>query len=107
MDESTRYQQEDIQSAHRDRARAEVGAEAEPLYGLAAIAGGHGEQPVEQSPEDELEAEGGRPGAETGINMTWGLLLGGVMILAIITVILYFGVGQTYSANIVTNYPVK
>ena len=34
MDVETRFTEEDIQKAHRDRARGEYGGDVEPLYGL-------------------------------------------------------------------------
>lgn len=107
MDEETRFQQADIQAAHRDRARGEYGGEQEPLYGLEPIAGGHGEAPIEESPAEEAETEAGRPGETTGLNMTWGIILGGVLLLFLIVLVLFYGVGQTYQADIVTHYPVK
>jgi hypothetical protein len=107
MDEETRFAQQDIQAAHRDRARGEYGRDQEPLYGLEAIAGGHGEAPIEESAAEEAEAEASRPGEVSGLNMTWGIVLGGVLLLALITALLFYGVGQTYSADIVTTYPFK
>lgn len=107
MDIETRFTEEDIQRAHRDRARGEYGADVEPLYGLEPIAGGHGEAPVEESAAEEAESEAGRPGEVTGLNMTWGIILGGVLLLALVVLLLFFGVGATYQADIVTHYPVK
>ncbi len=107
MDEETRFQQGDIQAAHRDRARGEYDGEAAPLYGLEPIAGGHGETPIEESPAEEAESEAGRPGEVSGLNMTWGIILGGVLVLFLVVLVLYFGVGATYQADIVTHYPVK
>lgn len=107
MDVETRFTEEDIQAAHRDRARGEYGGDKEPLYGLEPIAGGHGEAPIEESPAEEVESEAGRPGEQTGLNMTWGIVLGGVLLLFLVVLVLYFGVGATYQADIVTHYPVK
>jgi len=107
MDVETRFTEEDIQEAHRDRARGEYGGDAEPLYGLEPIAGGHGEAPIEESAAEEAESEAGRPGEQPGLNMTWGIILGGVLLLFLIVLVLFFGVGQTYQADIVTHYPVK
>lgn len=107
MDEETRFTQADIQAAHRDRARGEYGADEEPLYGLEAIAGGHGEAPIEESAAEDVEAEAGRPGEVGGLNLTWGIILGGVLLLVLVVAILFIGVGQTYQADIVTHYPIK
>ncbi len=107
MDVDEAATQEAIQSAHRDRARAAVGAEIEPLYGLEPIAGGEGEAPIEESAAEEAAAEAGRPGEVTGLNMTWGIILGGVLLLCLVVLLLYFGVGATYQADAVTHYPIK
>src|SRR3954467_8610553 len=107
MDEQTRFQQADIGAAHRDRARGEYGGDREPMYGLEAIAGGHGEAPIEESAEDEAAAEAGRPGETTGVNMTWAIILGGVMLLGVVVLILILGVGYSYSSDIVTSYPAR
>ncbi|HMA38165.1 MAG TPA: hypothetical protein VKY74_27200 [Chloroflexia bacterium] len=107
MDEETRFTQGDIQAAHRDRARGEYGGDVEPMYGLEAIAGGHGEAPVEESAAEDAEAEAGRPGEAPGLNMTWGIILGGVLLLFLVVTVLYVFVGPTYQADIVTHYPIK
>ncbi|HET7078389.1 MAG TPA: hypothetical protein VFM49_13190 [Chloroflexia bacterium] len=107
MDEELRFTEADIQAAHRDRARGEYGADEEPLYGLEALPGGHGEAPIEESVAEEAESEAGRPGEQPGLNLTWGIILGGVLLLVLITAVLFIGVGQTYQADIVTHYPVK
>jgi hypothetical protein len=107
MDEETRFTQEDIKASQRDRARGEYGGNAEPLYGLEPIAGGHGEAPIEESAAEEAEEEAGRPGEPEGYNLTWGIIFGGVLTLFIVATILILFVGPTYSANVVTNYPIK
>ncbi len=107
MDEETRFTQEDIKAAGRDRARGEFGGNQEPLYGLEPIAGKHGEAPVEESAAEEAEEEAGRPGEPEGWNLTWGIILGGVLTLFLVATVLILFVGQTYSASIVTNYPFK
>ena len=109
MIEQTQNQQGDIEQAHRERALNNVADVGEPLYGLAAIAGHGGEAPVEQSAEDEAVSEGGRPGAKVdeGTNLTWGIILGGALTLFLIAAILIWGVGTSYSAAILSNYPIK
>ncbi|HUS14232.1 MAG TPA: hypothetical protein VM536_04345 [Chloroflexia bacterium] len=107
MDEETRFTQGDIQAAHRDRARGEYGGEQEPLYGLEPIAGGHGEAPIEESVAEEAESEASRPGEEPGLNLVWGIILGGVLTLFLVAAILIVFVGLTYEADIVTHYPIK
>lgn len=107
MIDATQHQQEDIQESHAERttqSEADTGG-GDPLYGLAAIAGHAGEAPVEESPEEEAEVEPGRPIAET--NLTWGIVLGGALLLFLVAGILIWGVGISYSAAIVTQYPVK
>ena len=101
---STENQQEEIQEAHRDRAdAADVG---DPLYGLASVAGHQGEAPVEESAADEAAEEPGRH-VEEGTNLTWGIVLGGALLLFLVAGILIWGVGVSYSAAIITQYPVK
>src|SRR5437763_1703173 len=107
MDEETRFTQEDIKASQRDRARAVYGGNDEPLYGLEPIAGGHGEAPIEESAAEEAEEEAGRPGEPQGYNLTWGIIFGGVLTLFLVATILILFVGQTYSANVVSNYPIK
>ena len=105
MEQETRQQQNEIQTAHRLRA---VVAH-EPLYGLAPEpgAGGPGstgdpEQPRQEVPVEEPEAPG-----EDSTNLTWGIVFGGVLLLFLLTAILYFGIGSTYSSAPVTTYPLK
>jgi hypothetical protein len=109
MIESTRHQQEEIQEAHRERTLQDQEGDnlyVEPLYGLASIAGHEGEAPVEESEEDQAEAEPGRA-VEGSTNLTWGIVLGGALLLFLVAGILIWGVGLTYSAAIITQYPVK
>ena len=73
------------------------------LYGLAAI--DVGEAPIEESAEEEAAAEPGRVVAET--NLTWGIVLGGALLLFLVAGILIWGVGVSYSAAIISQYPVK
>ena len=104
MIEATQHQQADIKEAHRERSEPLVG---EPLYGLNPIAGHEGEAPIEESVEDEAAEEPGRPAAEENTNLVWGIVLGGALLLFVVAAILIWGVGVTYSAAIVTHYPVK
>jgi len=105
MEHESRLIQDEIQVAHEDRTE-EV---HEPLYGLAPEPGGGGpasvgdvsqpsvETPVEEPPE---------PG-DTRLNMTWGIVLGGVLLLFLVAAILFVGVGNTYSSAPFTTYPLK
>ena len=108
MIESTRHQQDEIQEAHRERTTQDDAGtdESEPLYGLAAVAGHQGEAPVEESEEEEAEEEPGRV-VESSTNLTWGIVLGGVLLLFLVAGILIWGVGNTYTAAILSQYPVK
>jgi hypothetical protein len=107
MIEDTQYRQEDVEEAHRERAQSNIAEVGEPLYGLNALAGHAGEAPVEESADEEAEAEGGRPGGDQGTNLTWGIVLGGALLLFITAALLIYGVGVSYSAAILTQYPVK
>jgi len=105
MIEATQHQQADIKEAHRERSEP---LEGEPLYGLNPIAGHGGEAPIEESVEDEAEEEPGRAGAtEPSTNLVWGIILGGALLLFVVAAILIWGVGVSYSAAIITQYPVK
>lgn len=105
MEQETRQLQNDIQLAHELRAVTEH----EPLYGLAPEPGAGGpestgdpEQPRMEVPVEEPEAPG-----EESTNLTWGIVFGGVLILFVLTAVLYFGIGSTYSSEPFTNYPLK
>jgi hypothetical protein len=105
MEHESRLTENRIQTAHAEREH-EVD---EPLYGLAPEPGGGGpgsvgdpsqptiETPVEEPPE---------PG-DTSLNLTWGIVFGGVLLLFIVVAILYVGVGNTYSSQPFTTYPLK
>ena len=106
MIEATRLEQDAIQESHRERGLGAAVEGAEPLYGLAPHPGhGASEAPIEESAEDEAAAEG-QPVAEASTNMTWAIVLGGILLLFIVGAILIFGVGATYSAAIISQYPV-
>jgi hypothetical protein len=97
--------QDNIQLAH-DRRENDV---HEPLYGLAPEPGGGGaretgdpNQPVVETPVEEPAEPG-----DDRINMTWGIVFGGVLLLFLIVAILYLGIGSTYSSSPLSTYPVK
>jgi hypothetical protein len=105
MEHEARLIQDEIQAAHRLR-REEV---EEPLYGLAPEPGGGGPQSVGDTSQPTVETPVEEPASETDdrINMTWGIVFGGVLILFLIVAILYLGIGNTYSSSPFTTYPVK
>jgi hypothetical protein len=105
MEQETRQLQDDVQVAHRLRPVVEH----EPLYGLAPEPGaggpestGDADQPRMEVPVEEPEAPG-----EDSVNLTWGIVFGGVLLLLLITTILFFGIGSTYSTQPFTSYPLK
>ena len=105
MEHESNVLQADIQNAHEER-RLE---QHEPLYGLAPEPGGGGPSSVGDASQPTVEVpveEPPRPGEDT-INMTWGIVFGGVLLLAVITIVLYYGIGNTYSSSPFTNYPLK
>jgi hypothetical protein len=102
MEAESRELQTDIQRGHRLRKH-------EPLYGLAPEpgAGGPGSTGDSQQPSTEAPVEEpARPGDNT-TNLTWGIVLGGVLILFLLVLVLYYGIGNTYSSSPLTTYPVK
>ncbi len=105
MEQETRQLQNEIQVAHRFRAVTEH----EPLYGLAPEPGAGGpestgdpDQPLREVPVEEPEAPG-----EESTNLTWGIVFGGVLLLFLLVAVLYFGIGNTYSTQPFTSYPLK
>ncbi len=105
MEHESRILQDNIQVAHEQRER-EV---HEPLYGLAPEPGGGGpasvgdaSQPVVETPVEEPAAPG-----DDRLNMTWAIVIGGVLLLFLIVIVLYFGVGNTYSSSPLSTYPLK
>ena len=97
--------QDEVQVAHRLRA-AEV---HEPLYGLAPEPGAGGPASTGDPGQPEVEVpveEPAAPGDER-INMVWGIVFGGVLLLFLIVVILYLGIGNTYTTSPLSTYPVK
>jgi hypothetical protein len=105
MEHEARLTQNDIQVAHELRA---LDVE-EPLYGLAPEPGGGGPSSVGDASQPTVEAPVEEPESEFDdrVNMTWGIVLGGVLLLAIIATVLILGVGNTYSSQPFTTYPVK
>ena len=105
MEHESRLTQDSIQVAHNNREH-EV---REPLYGLAPEPGGGGPGSVGDSSQPSMEVpveEPPRPG-EQSVNLTWGIVIGGVLILFVLTTILILGVGATYVTTPLTSYPVK
>jgi hypothetical protein len=105
MEHEARLQQDEIQVAHEER-RAGID---EPLYGLAPEPGGGGPASVgdPNQPRVEVPVEEPEEPGETSINMTWGIILGGVMLLFLVVAILFLGIGDTYSSSPFTTYPLK
>jgi hypothetical protein len=107
MEHEARLIQDDIQIAHR---RRELDL-AEPLYGLAPEPGEGGPGSTEtydpSQPRVEAPVEEPASATDTRINMTWGIILGGVLILFLITAVLFLGIGNTYSSSPFTTYPLK
>jgi hypothetical protein len=95
--------QDEVQAAHDMRA----GIVHEPLYGLAPEPGAGGPASVHDPSQPYVEApveEPAEPGERT-VNMTWGIVLGGVLLLFLITAILFLGLGNTYVSVPYSTYP--
>ncbi len=105
MEQETRQLQNDVQIAHSLRAVTVH----EPLYGLAPEPGAGGPESTGDEAQPRMEApveEPEMPGEDT-VNLTWGIVFGGVLILFLLTAVLYFGIGSTYSSSPFTTYPLK
>lgn len=105
MEHEARITQDRIQEVHEQR----EDDTHEPLYGLAPEPGGGGPKSVGDGAQPSVETPVEQP-AEAGderTNLTWGIVLGGVMILFILTAVLYLAIGNTYSSDIHTAYPLK
>ncbi len=105
MEHESRILQDNIQVAHEQRERDVH----EPLYGLAPEPGGGGPASVGDASQPQVETpveEPARPGDDR-LNMTWAIVIGGVLLLFLIAIVLYFGVGNTYSSSPFTTYPLK
>jgi hypothetical protein len=105
MEHEARLTQDSLQVAHANREQ-EV---HEPLYGLAPEPGGGGPDSVGDGSQPSVEAPVEEPAAagDNRTNLTWGIVLGGVLLLFLLTAILYLGIGSTYSSSPLTNYPLK
>jgi hypothetical protein len=105
MEHEALANQQEVQAAHELRAAAVH----EPLYGLAPEPGGGGPASVGDPNQPRMEVpveEPPEPGDRT-INMTWGIVLGGVLLLFLIAAILYYGIGNTYVSVPYSTYPLK
>ena len=105
MEHEARLTQNSIQVAHEEREQNEH----EPLYGLAPEPGGGGPgsvgdpaQPGVEMPVEEPAEEG-----DDRLNMTYGIIFGGILVLFLVVAILYLGIGDTYSSTPFTQYPLK
>jgi hypothetical protein len=105
MEHESRLTENKIQRAHAEREQ-EVD---EPLYGLAPEPGGGGPASVGDpaQPTVEIPVEEPPEPGDTRLNLTWGIVFGGVLLLFIVVAILYVGVGNTYSSQPFTTYPLK
>ena len=105
MEHEARLTQDSVQVAHELRS---VTAH-EPLYGLAPEPGEGGPQSVGDSSQPRVEAPVEEPASagDQRPNMTWGIILGGVLLLFIVAAVLYLGIGNTYSSSPLTQYPLK
>src|SRR5947207_15759600 len=105
MEHESIAKQEDIQEAHEEREH-EV---HEPLYGLAPEPGGGGPASVgdPNQPEVEVPTEEPPGPGDDRLNMTWAIVIGGVLLLFLVTIVLYYGVGTTYSSSPLSTYPLK
>ena len=106
MEHEARVVQDNIQEAHEER-REEV---HEPLYGLAPEPGAGGPQSVGGDPSQprmEMPVEEPEEAGQGGFNMIWGVVIGGLLVLILLTTVLYLGIGSTYSSAPFTTYPLK
>jgi hypothetical protein len=107
MEHEARLLQSDIQRAHADREHSLNGHE--PLYGLAPEPGEGGPGSVGDPSQPTVETPVEEPASPTDqrLNMTWGIVFGGVLLLFIVVTILYLGIGNTYSSAPLSTYPLK
>ena len=78
--------QDDTQAAYGNR---EWGAHG-PLFGII--------------PEHDEDPAGA---GDRGLNMTWGIVFGGVLLLFLVVAVLFVGLGNTYVSQPFTTYPLK
>jgi hypothetical protein len=105
MEHEARIKQDEIQEVHEEREH-DVD---EPLYGLAPEPGGGGPASVGDASQPQVEVpveEPAEPGDQS-INMTWGIVFGGILLLVVLTIVLYYGIGSTYSTAPLSTYPLK
>jgi len=109
MEHEARILQADVQRAHADREVSRNGHE--PLYGLAPEPGEGGPTSVESydpsQPTVEAPVEEPAGPGDQRLNMTWGIVFGGILLLFILVTILFLGIGNTYSSAPFTTYPLK
>lgn len=105
MEHEARILQDSIQVAHEERERDVH----EPLYGLAPEPGGGGPGSVGDANQPSIEAPVEEPAApgDDRLNMVWAIVIGGVLMLTLLVIVLFFGIGNTYSSSPFTNYPLK
>jgi hypothetical protein len=105
MEHEARVLQNDIQAAHEDREHNGH----EPLYGLAPEPGEGGPSSVGDSSQPAVEAPVEEPesGEDQRVNMTWGIVFGGIIMLFILVAVIFLAIGNTYSSSPFTQYPLK
>jgi hypothetical protein len=105
MEHEARLTQDNLQVAHELR---KVAAH-EPLYGLAPEPGqgGPGSVGDPSQPSIETPVEEPADASDHRVNMTWGIVIGGVLILFVLATVLMLGIGNTYSSSPFTSYPLK
>ena len=105
MEHEARLLQDEIQEAHEER-REEI---REPLYGLAPEPGEGGPESVGDvaQPQVEVPVEEPESPTDTRLNMTWGIVFGGVLLLFVLVAVLFVSLGNTYSSAPFTTYPLK
>src|SRR5262245_36732889 len=109
MEHESSVAQDEIQEAHEDRANGHGNGLHEPLYGLAPEPGGGGPASVGDpaQPQQEVPVEEPAEPGERTINMTWGIVFGGILLLVILTIVLIYGIGSTYTTTPLSSYPLK
>ena len=105
MEHEARLLQDEIQVAHEERKFNGH----EPLYGLAPEPGEGGPESTGDAAQPRVEAPVEEPASavDDRVNMTWGIVLGGVLLLVILVTVIYLGIGNTYSSQPFTTYPLK